>query len=186
MDLSIVIPCYNEVDNVDKIDWEHFPMLAQMARTRSIEVVFVDDGGKDGTYDAFSKAFGAQRRRHHPLRASPGERTGSGHPHRLTQRRPATSSSPPTATAPTSSTPSHAGRLTDGVDIVTASPYHPDGEVVGVPRLSAGAQPGIVFHLPHSARLAHSLLHCALPGLPAAGVVGRSPSNPTASWVAPN
>ncbi|MEZ4638890.1 MAG: glycosyltransferase family 2 protein [Caldilineaceae bacterium] len=136
MDLSIVIPCYNEVDNVDKIEAELFPVLAQMARTRSIEVVFVDDGSKDGTYDAFSKAFGAQRdgvtirfERHQVNRGlGAAIRTGLN-----AARGDIIVTADSDGTYKFDTIPALLARLTDGVDIVTASPYHPDGEVVGVP-----------------------------------------------------
>ena len=59
MDLSIVIPCYNEFDNIPKLEAEFFPVANQLAKTRSVEVVFVDDGSRDGTYAGLQQAFGA-------------------------------------------------------------------------------------------------------------------------------
>lgn len=136
MDLSIVIPCYNEVDNVGKIEAELFPVLAELARTRSVEVVFVDDGSKDGTYAAFTSAFGSGRDgiliryEQHAVNRGLGAaiRTGLSAAH-----------GDVVVTADSDGTykfdtiPALLACLKDGVDIVTASPYHPDGEVVGVP-----------------------------------------------------
>ena len=57
MDLSIIIPCYNEVDNIPKLEREFVPVVAELARSCSVEVVFVDDGCTDGTVEALQKAF---------------------------------------------------------------------------------------------------------------------------------
>lgn len=57
MDLSVVIPCYNEAENVPKIQRELLPVLAWLANTSSLEVIFVDDGSRDNTWQAFHAAF---------------------------------------------------------------------------------------------------------------------------------
>lgn len=57
MDLSIIVPCYNEADNVVKIRDEFFPVVGMLARTRTVQVIFVDDGSKDGTWDVLTDAF---------------------------------------------------------------------------------------------------------------------------------
>jgi hypothetical protein len=35
MDLSIIIPCYNEVENVPKIQREFFPIATKLAKSHS-------------------------------------------------------------------------------------------------------------------------------------------------------
>ena len=42
MDLSVVIPFYNEVRNVPKIEHEFFPVAAELVKDRSLEVVLVE------------------------------------------------------------------------------------------------------------------------------------------------
>jgi dolichol-phosphate mannosyltransferase len=135
MDLSIVIPCYNEAENVPKLEREFVPVLAELAQTRSVEVIFVDDGCTDETVAALQKVFGRETRwpvrieRHGRnrglgaairtgLTAAQGEivvTTDSDGTYRFTE------------------IPALLALLTPDVDIVTASPYHPQGGVAGVP-----------------------------------------------------
>lgn len=137
MDISIVIPCYNEVDNIPKLGLEFFPVVNQLAVTRSVEVIFVDDGSKDGTLFGLQKAFGASANPNllikfekHPsnrglgaairtgLAAAQGDvvvTTDSDGTYRFEEILPLLE------------------RLGPDVDLVTASPYHPDGGVMNVP-----------------------------------------------------
>lgn len=146
MDLSIVVPCYNEVDNVLKLQAEFLPVVADLARTRSVQVVFVDDGSSDGTGQALREAFGNtdtgilfQFERHEVNRGlGAALRTGL-----------AASCGTVVVTADSDGTYPYAEILAllaclgPDVDILTASPYHPAGGVAGVPRyrlvLSQGA-----------------------------------------------
>ena len=49
LDLSIVIPCYNEGYNVARLDQTLLPVVTELACTRSIELILVDDGSSDET-----------------------------------------------------------------------------------------------------------------------------------------
>ncbi len=62
MKISLIIPCYNEADNVQKLENEFFPVVAGLAKTRSVEVVFVDDGSVDGTWRALVNNFGGNKK----------------------------------------------------------------------------------------------------------------------------
>ncbi len=53
---SIVIPLYNEVENVEPLYRELKPVLEQLGEP--YEVIFVDDGSQDGTYDALLALYG--------------------------------------------------------------------------------------------------------------------------------
>jgi dolichol-phosphate mannosyltransferase len=137
VDLSIVIPCYNEADNVPKIKNELFPVLEKLAETKSVEVIFIDDGSADGTFDALHAAFG---RNQYPnvsvdiLQHSPNKGLGAAIRTGL-----AAAQGDIIVTTDSDGTyrfteiPALISYLTPDVDIVTASPYHPDGDVVGVP-----------------------------------------------------
>lgn len=140
MDISIVIPGYNEADNVGKLREELFPVVRQLATQRAVEVVFVDDGSKDGTGDALEAAFGSAafgrelgaqvRIVRHVRNRGLGAALRTGF---------AASTGDLVLTTDMDGTykfdtiPALLNRLTSGVDIVTGSPYHPQGQVVGVP-----------------------------------------------------
>ena len=47
MKCSIVIPCYNEEDNLPQL----VATIEEMARGRDIEFVLVENGSKDGSYE---------------------------------------------------------------------------------------------------------------------------------------
>ncbi len=137
MDLSIVVPCYNEVDNVQKLRAEFPSVVVDLARTRSVEVVFVDDGSSDGTGQALREAFGNAetgilfRFERHVVNRGLGAALRTGL---------AASSGAVVITADSDGTypyaeiPALLACLHSDVDIVTASPYHPAGGVAGVPR----------------------------------------------------
>jgi dolichol-phosphate mannosyltransferase len=50
MDVSIVIPCCNEEDSIPQLVTRLFPVVEELRRDRSVEIVFVDDGSTDATY----------------------------------------------------------------------------------------------------------------------------------------
>ena len=49
LDLTIVIPCYNEVENLRPLTTEISTALAQ--QPLNYEIIFVDDGSQDGSFD---------------------------------------------------------------------------------------------------------------------------------------
>ena len=145
MKLSVVVPCFNEEDNIEKLREEFFPVIERLVGSRlpdggeidSIEVVFVDDGSSDGTYDALMGAFSNYKQPSISLKFEKHEvnrglgaalRTGFG---AVTGDIVVTTDSD--GTYHFSTIPSLLEHLNRGVAIVTASPYHPKGEVVGVP-----------------------------------------------------
>lgn len=137
MHLSIVIPCYNEVDNIPKVRSELIPVAADLARTRPVELVFVDDGCTDGTLDALKALFTEACPQHvtvkyavHPRNLGLGQALRTGFAHASGDVIVTTDSD---GTYQFSSIPHLLARLDEQVDIVTASPYHPQGGVAGVP-----------------------------------------------------
>ena len=145
MKLSIIVPCYNEEDNIQKLQQEFFPVLDTLIGStlpdgeeiRSVEVIFVDDGSKDNTLEALRSAFGApankaisvQFEKHGVNRGlgaalRTGFKASTGHVILTTDS---------DGTYKFSTIPAMLGHLKKDIAIVTASPYHPDGEIVGVP-----------------------------------------------------
>ena len=62
MHLSIVIPCYNEEGNVERVRRELVPVAVDLARGGAVELVFVDDGSRDRTWEALADTFGDRLR----------------------------------------------------------------------------------------------------------------------------
>jgi dolichol-phosphate mannosyltransferase len=134
MDLSIIIPCYNEADNVPKLRDEFFPVIAEIAKTRSVEVIFVDDGSTDGTLTALTVAFGggkipqaSVRFERHLSNRGLGAALRTGFAAAQGEFIVTTDSD---GTYPYSEIPGLLAHFTPEVAMVTASPYHPFGSVV--------------------------------------------------------
>jgi dolichol-phosphate mannosyltransferase len=137
MDLSIIIPCYNEVENVPKLRDEFLPVALGLAETRSLEVVFVDDGCTDGTWQALHDVFGEHAQgdltfgfERHTVNQGLGAAMRTGFAAAQGEMIVTTDSD---GTYKFSAIPALLSYLTSETDIVTASPYHPAGGVAGVP-----------------------------------------------------
>lgn len=138
MDLSIVVPCYNEADNITKLKTEFLPVVAELAKTRSVEVVFVDDGSKDETYAVlndtlsdFARADIAAKIEKHPFNKGLGAALKTGLSAVSGNIIVTTDSD---GTYRFASIPELLTKLKPDIDMVTASPYHPEGQVAGVPK----------------------------------------------------
>lgn len=144
MRLSVVVPCFNEEDNIEKLRTELFPVLEGLVRRGpepagidSVEVVFVDDGSRDGTYEALRRALGPLQQHgvsvkleKHAVNRGLGAALRTGFS-AVTGEVIVTTDSD--GTYHFSTIPCLLELLTEEVAIVTASPYHPLGKVVGVP-----------------------------------------------------
>jgi dolichol-phosphate mannosyltransferase len=133
MSLSLVIPCYNESESIDQLVGQLTVIRPQLERRGPFEIVFVDDGSTDDTYDRLRAAFAGwgdvlivQHGRNRGLGAA--LRTGFAH-----ARGDIIVTTDSDGTYPFTTIPALLDRLTADVDIVTASPYHPQGGVEGVP-----------------------------------------------------
>jgi dolichol-phosphate mannosyltransferase len=137
-DLSIVIPCYNEGSGIRQMASTLRPALRTLARTRSVEVVFVDDGSSDATWarltelstgDVLSPACVRLLRHDRNSGLGAALRTGLN-----AARGKVLVTTDSDATYRFAEIPNLLARMSPDVDIVTASPYHPRGAVAGVPR----------------------------------------------------
>jgi dolichol-phosphate mannosyltransferase len=147
MDLSIIVPCFNEVENVPKLQKELLPVISGLAKTRSVELIFVDDGSADETWQVLRKTFGdglvegiSVKFERHDVNRGLGAAIRTGFAATQGNAIVTTDSD---GTYKFSEIPNLLSYLTSDVDMVTASPYHPDGAVEGVPAyrlvLSQGA-----------------------------------------------
>ncbi len=137
MDLSIIIPCYNEADNVTQLRDDFFPVVHDLARTRTAEVVFVDDGSRDDTWNALTSAFGnydtqniSVRFERHAVNRGLGAAIRTG---LMATRGDIVITTDSDATYKFSEIPALLALLAKDIDIVIASPYHPAGGVANVP-----------------------------------------------------
>lgn len=136
MKLSIVIPCYNEIDNIPKLRDELLPVVRLLAASYEVEVIFVDDGSRDGTLSAIQENIKIDLIpqtnlvfKQHETNKGLGAALRTGFA-AVTGDFIVTTDSD--GTYKFSTIPGMVKAL-DDTDFVTASPYHPDGKVVGVP-----------------------------------------------------
>jgi dolichol-phosphate mannosyltransferase len=133
MNLSLVIPCFNESDSIAEMYDQFSAIRPQLAQYGAFELVFVDDGSSDDTYARLSEAFAGwdnvtivQHERNRGLGVA--LRTGFAH-----ARGEVIVNTDSDGTYPFTTIPAMLELLRPGIDIVTASPYHPKGGVDGVP-----------------------------------------------------
>ncbi len=142
-DLSIIIPCYNEAENITRLAETLMPVMDALAQTQTVEAILIDDGSSDDTL-ARLEALAVQRPDvrvvRHAQNRGLGEAMRTGYTHANGAVLVTTDSD---GTYPFTEIPRMLALLTPDVDIVVASPYHPQGGVEGVPRyrltLSQGA-----------------------------------------------
>jgi len=136
--ITIVVPCYNEGAVLPYLRNMLNSVKQSLATEYRIHMIFVDDGSTDGTWQSLGQLFGSQPdstliRKPQNQGVTAAILTGireaetdvvcsidcdcSYDPHQLESLIP---------------------QLTDGVDLVTGSPYHPQGKVFNVPAWRLG------------------------------------------------
>ena len=152
MDLSVVVPCFDEADNVAALVEDFVPVMEGLARHQSVEVIFVDDGSRDDTWLALHAAFGAENRpfavrfERHAVNRGLGAAIRTG---LAASRGDVVVTTDCDGTYRFSEIPRLLEHLQPGVDLVTASPYHPQGGVAGVPphRLALSRGSSLLYRL---------------------------------------
>jgi glycosyltransferase involved in cell wall biosynthesis len=130
--LSIVVPCHNEAESLDRLATDLLRLRAALAERYDAEFVLVDDGSTDATWTLMGDTFGGQADvrlvRHEKNRGiAAAIATGlAAAKAEIVATLDADCTYDPLELVPL------LAMLTDGVDMVVASPYHPRGKVVGV------------------------------------------------------
>ena len=132
--VTLVLPCYNEERTLPYLANTLRSVEASLADAYTFDLLFVDDCSVDGTWDALHRIFGSWPNctfvRHDRNR---GVAAGI-----LTGLRSARTEIAASIDCDCTYDPHELGRmiplLTDGVDLVTGSPYHQLGGVRNVPR----------------------------------------------------
>lgn len=146
MKLSIIVPCYNEVDNVPRLRNELLPVIKDLLvygqregaeLIDAAEIIFVDDGSRDETFARLKAVFADQHPSavtthflQHEINLGLGAAIRTGFAKANGDVLMTVDSD---GTYPFSDIPGLLALLKGEVDIVTASPYHPQGGVMGVP-----------------------------------------------------
>jgi len=134
MKISLLIPAFNEAEGVTKTADKLQKVLAILRQNHDVEVIFVNDGSRDETESLLNSAFGndtSVRVVSHEVNRGLGAAIRTGFSHVSGEIVITTDFD---GTYDFETIPQILDRLiADKVDIVTASPYHPDGAVEGVP-----------------------------------------------------
>jgi dolichol-phosphate mannosyltransferase len=128
---SIVIPCFNEVEGIYQLCGRLRELLPVLSRDGVVEIVFVDDGSTDGTADAIRREADGLPYviATHPVNKGLGAALRTGF---ATARGLEIVTMDSDCTYDPLQSVELLRVLREGKDVVTGSPYHPDGRVVNV------------------------------------------------------
>ena len=134
MKLSLVIPAYNESEGVQQTAVAVRKLLDYLSKSNDVELIFVNDGSKDNTEALLKAEFENDPRVQvvsHEVNRGLGAAIRTG----LKQAKgDIVVTTDFDGTYPLDTIPQLLARMhVDNADIVTASPYHPNGHVEGVP-----------------------------------------------------
>jgi glycosyltransferase involved in cell wall biosynthesis len=132
--VTVVVPCFNEESLIPALARACGNLARLLEGQYALDFLFVDDGSTDSTYAELCRAVGGSPRhaivRHDRNRGiAAAIMTGI-----RTARSPIVCSIDADCTYDPAQLAEMIPLLVDGVDLVTASPYHPLGRVRGVPR----------------------------------------------------
>lgn len=160
-EITVVVPCFNEADSLSYLANALRELKATVTKTYQLQFVFVDDGSRDETWPTLQKLFGgvpeAQVVRH-------GDNRGVAAAI-LTGIQAAKTELVCSIDCDCTYDPMELNRMlplmTEDVDCVTASPYHPSGRVLNVPswRLAVSAMASRLYRLVLGAQL-HTFTSC--------------------------
>src|SRR5438067_10887063 len=132
--ISIVVPCHNEADSLDRLEAGLARLQQALTPRYVMELILVDDGSTDATWqmmqDRYEGAVGV-RLLQHPVNRGIAAAIQSG---LLQAETDIVASLDADCTYEPLQLLSLLEAFADDVDLVVASPYHPQGAVIGVPQ----------------------------------------------------
>jgi dolichol-phosphate mannosyltransferase len=142
--VSIIIPCWNEEAVIDHLGAKLGEALRRIeAEGDAVSVLLFDNGSADGTLEAMRRVFGNDPRfaiHPHPTNVNIGGALREGV--RLVRGDVIVFMDSDCSYDPVQ-IPELLARIRGGADVVSASPYHPEGRVDGVPRWRLGLSRGL-------------------------------------------
>jgi len=158
--ISVIVPCFNEEEGIPFLANNLASLKNELSSQFDTEFILVDDGSKDQTWSLLEKYFGdnpSAKLIQHPENqgVSAAIMTGLRHAREIACSIDCDCSYDPAELRPM------LHLLTPGVDLVTASPYHPSGTVLNVPgwRLLLSKASSILYRLV-TARPLHTFTAC--------------------------
>jgi dolichol-phosphate mannosyltransferase len=129
--VSLVIPCFNEEDGIQQLQEKLLPVVERLKMRYDIELIFVDDGSTDSTYEKLNSAFANRGARilRHERNQNLGAATRTGLQNANGDWVAFLDSD---CTYEPDLLEPMLNKMTEGSDLVTLSPYHPQGKVEGV------------------------------------------------------
>ena len=141
--ISIVIPCYNESEGLPQLKTRLMPVVEYLEKSNGVELIFVDDGSTDNTNQLLHENFPEKNtniiKHEKNMNLGAALRTGL-----LAAKGDIIVTMDSDCTYAPENIPKLLDELKD-CDIVTASPYHPDGKVVGVPEYRLFLSRGVTW-----------------------------------------
>lgn len=133
MKISIIVPCYNEEEGIPSLIEQLNPAVKDLKKEYEVEIIFVDDGSKDRTYELLKEEYD-DRRDVKIIRHKKNYNLGAA---LRTAFKHATGDVIVPMDSDCTYRPSIIKNilklLDENTDIVIASPYHPKGKVDNVP-----------------------------------------------------
>jgi len=131
--VTVVVPCFNESQSLSYLNNTLRSLTETLREDYAFTFVFVDDGSTDDTWSALQSLFGGRpdcRLVRHEQNFGPARSIQTGLRHAETQ---VVCSIDCDCTYDPHELAGMIPLLTEGVDVVTASPYHPKGKVRNIP-----------------------------------------------------
>ena len=128
--VSIIVPCFNESEGIEALREKILPVLARLRLSYGVELILVDDGSLDDTLIKLQRYLHQSQIIHHPKNRGVSAAIQTGVAHSIGDIVCVIDCD---CTYEPEQLISLLSLMREGVDVVTASPYHPKGHVVNVP-----------------------------------------------------